>query len=76
MNEKLEQIYNDILERFPAGRHASYILGNKTKDIEVVKKDLKHISEGHDSDRRYTDEQSKQDALDLLKRIEDIEKNW
>lgn len=66
----LKELYETILSRFPAGREASYLLGNKDPDIEVVKQNLKYISEGKDSDRRYTDEYSRTDALNFLRVLE------
>lgn len=63
----LKEIYASILKKFPAGREASYLLNNKNPDIDIVRQNLVYISEGRDSDRRYTDENSKMTALHFLK---------
>lgn len=69
-----KQIFELILNRFPAGREASYLLNNKEPDIEIVLQNLKYIAEGKDSDRRYTDDYSKRDAISFISLIKYLEK--
>lgn len=71
----LEDLYKTILNRFPAGREAAYLLNNKPPDPEIVKDNLKTISLGGDSDQRYRDEYSKIDALNFIKTLEFILRN-
>ena len=44
-------------------------IAQKNPDIDIVRQNLTYISEGKDSDRRYTDEISKNDALNFLRII-------
>lgn len=71
----LEDLYKTILNRFPAGREAAYLLNAKQPDPLIVKENLKRISLGGDSDHRYRDEYSKIDALNFLKVLEYVFNN-
>ncbi len=71
----LEDLYKTILNRFPAGREAAYLLNTIPPEPQIVKENLKRISLGGDSDHRYTDEYSKLDALNFLKVLEFVLNN-
>lgn len=71
----LKDLYSTILNRFPAGREASYLLNTEKPDPQIVKNNLKTISQGFDSDKRYTDDYSKLDALNFIKVLENILSN-
>lgn len=62
----LQDIYDKITTRFPMGRLPAYMIANSFPEITVVIQELKGFVAGKDSDRRYTDEQSKQDAQSLM----------
>lgn len=73
VNKDLEIIFDKIVERFPSGRMAAYILNNSTPDINQLMNDLSTF--GYDSDKRYRDEQSKKDALRLYEMLQTYIKN-
>lgn len=70
MKEKLQEFYKRILNRFPMGREASYLIGNENPS--TVREHLFRISEGKDSDRRYTDAKSGKDALEFIEELDEI----
>ena len=77
MEEKLQELYKRILNRFPMGREASYLVGNENPNTNTVREHLIRISKGFDSDRRYTDEKSKKDALKFVEDLDRItEQEW
>ncbi|MFA5011160.1 MAG: hypothetical protein WC644_04325 [Ignavibacteria bacterium] len=71
--QDLIKLFEKIIERFPSGRLTSYLLDNNHINTDEVKKELNYFIEGKDSDRRYTDEQSKKDAEEFLKELNNIE---
>jgi hypothetical protein len=70
-----KEIYEEIIERFPVGRLAAYLLNNKEIDIKEVIEELGYFTKGADSDRRYTDEKSKRDASEFIQRLLELKQN-
>lgn len=70
IDKKIETIYDKIVERFPAGRMSAYIINNAQPDVHSIVEDLK--STNYDSDKRYRDEQSIQDARNFAKQLEEL----
>lgn len=65
--KQLEEIYDRIVERFPAGTLPAIILNDATPQFTEVIRILKEIAAGGGQDfTRYKDEESKKDAQSFI----------
>ena len=67
--DSINDIYKEIVNKFPVGRLASYLLNNTNIDKNSVLEQLVDITNGLDSDGKYTDKQSKKSAQEFIDKL-------